>query len=83
MNNLYVPTKIIIQLENTLEKPTYGAPVLVSGFNVVIDNTGKIKYEPVVVTRPVADTEFDENILSALNAKLEELNLMLIRKEEI
>lgn len=82
MPNLYIPTQIVIQLENQIQPPQWQAPVLIAGVNVVTNDAGQALYQPAYSQRPMSSEEFDEGNLAAINAQLGQLGLE-IRKVEV
>lgn len=81
MPNLYIPTQIVIQLENQIQPPQWNAPVLIAGANVVTNDAGQAIYQPAYNQRPMSAEEFDADNLAAINARLNQLGLE-IRKLE-
>lgn len=81
MPSAFISTQVIIQLDNQVQPPQWGAPVIISGANVVTDQTGQLLYQPAHMQRPMGADEFTPETLSALNAQLGKLGLE-IRKVE-
>lgn len=82
MAAVFIATKIVIQLENQVQSPQWGAPLLLEGANLVLDADGKAVYAPAYIQRPMAGDEFDESTLQGLNSQLAKLGLE-IRKVEV
>lgn len=81
MPNVFVPSQIVIQLENQVQTPQWGAPVVISGCNIVTDKLGNPLMQPAFSQRPMAEDEFTEEYLQAINSQLMKLNLKLSRVE--
>lgn len=73
--SVFAMTDVVIQIANQVQSQKYQAPVLVKGFNVVVDGNGKIVYDAANMERPMSSTDFDPEILQALNSQLNKLGL--------
>lgn len=73
--SVFAMTDVVIQIANQVQAQKYQAPVLVKGFNVVVDGNGKIVYDAANMERPMSSMDFDPEILQALNLQLNKLGL--------
>lgn len=80
--NIFAITEVVIQIENQVQACKFKAPVLVKGFNVVVDGNGKIVYDAANMERPMSSTDFDPEILQALNSQFRKLGLELTKIKE-
>ena len=79
MPRAIVPLNVIIQIDNNIQQPVFGAPVLISNLSVVIDDEGKPLYQPAHLQMPASPDDFTDDMLQALNNKLSQLGLRLIK----
>lgn len=77
MPRALVPLNVVIQLDNSIQAPVFGAPVLISNLSVVVDEAGKPLYQPAHLQMPASSGDFTEDMLQALNNKLALLGLKL------
>lgn len=77
MTRALVPLNVIIQIDNSMQAPAFGAPVLISNLSVVVDAEGKPLYQPAHLQMPASADDFTEDFLQALNNKLGLLGLKL------
>ena len=81
MPRAIVPLNVIIQIDNSIQQPVFGAPVLISNLSVVIDDEGKPLYQPAHLQMPASPDDFTDDMLQALNNKLSQLGLRLVKDE--
>ena len=81
MPRAIVPLNVIIQIDNSIQQPVFGAPVLISNLSVVIDDEGKPLYQPAHLQMPASSDDFTDDMLQALNNKLSQLGLRLVKDE--
>lgn len=81
--NVYIPTQVIIQLENQIQPPQWGAPLLIAGANVVTNDQGQLIYQPAFTQRPVAEEEFTEEMIQTLNMQLNKLGLVIQKTQQV
>ena len=82
MPRAIVPLNVIIQIDNNIQQPVFGAPVLISNLSVVIDDEGKPLYQPAHLQMPASPDDFTDDMLQALNNKLSQLGLRLVKDEK-
>lgn len=79
MKRAIVPINIVIQLDNPVQQPAYGAPVLMTAANMLVDEAGASVYQPAHTQMPAAPEDFGDDMLQAINHKLRPLGLRIER----
>lgn len=73
----FVPTQFVVQLLNDFQPPQWGAPVLICGAHLVIDDKGQPLYQPSYRQQPAGNSDFTPEILEAVNTQLAKVGLVL------
>ena len=79
MTRALIPINIVFQIDNPVQAPAYGAPVLLTYVSVVVGEEGKTLYSPAPVQVPASTEDFDDELLQVLNNKLQLLRLKVVR----
>lgn len=77
-----VIANVVIQLENSLQPPQFGAAMLFSQFSVLVGADGKPVTTPAYSPMPVDVDDINDDILNALNEQLSRVGLFLGRLEK-
>lgn len=77
--NIFAITEVVVQIENQVQPCKFKAPVLVKGLNIVVDDSGKVVYESTDMVRPMATSDFSDEIIQAINSQLSKLGLELTK----
>lgn len=77
----FIPTQFVVQFQNDFQPPQWGAPVLLCGLSVVVDDAGKPVYQPAYIQRPISQADLTPDILQALNNQLAAIGFKLERVE--
>lgn len=80
--SLFVFTHFSVQLKNDLQPPQWGAPVVVSGLHVVLDDQGKQMFNPAHVARPIGGDDLTPETMEAINSQLLTVGLRLSKVGE-
>lgn len=80
-HSAFIPTQFVLQLPNDFQPPQWGAPVLLCGLSVVVDDAGKPVYQPAYIQRPISQADLTPDILQALNNQLAAIGFKLERVE--
>lgn len=81
MTRALVPINVVFQIDNPVQPPAYGAPVLLTYVSVVLDNGGKAIYQPAPVQVPASSEDFTDDVLASLNSKLFSLGLKVVKHD--
>ena len=77
--NIFAITEVVVQIENQVQPCKFKAPVLVKGLNIVVDDSAKVVYESADMVRPMATSDFSDEIIQAINSQLGKLGLELTK----
>lgn len=80
-NTAFIPTQLVVQLDNNIQPPQWGAPVILGGVTLILDQAGNTMYQPAYVQRPVSAADITPDILQATNNQLAAIGLKLERVE--
>lgn len=79
MKRAVIPINIVIQIDNQMQPPAYGAPVLMTSITTVVDASGATMYQPAHTQLPATPEDFTDDMLQAINNKLRPLGLRIER----
>lgn len=69
--SVFIPAQFIVQLENAAQPSQWGGGPLISGFNVLVADDGSFAKDQVAhMQRLASSSDFTDELLAAINAKL-------------
>ena len=74
-------TAVVLQFDNPVQPPQWGAPALMSTVSIIADDAGTALYQPTHLSQPAVSEDFTPEILETINLQLSKLGLELTRKE--
>lgn len=70
---------LVIQCDNPLQQPQYGAPVLMTTATVITDAVGQPMYQPAFMNMPASEQDISDEVLNLLKEKLAVIGLSVDR----
>lgn len=81
MNRTTIVTQLVVQIDNEVQPPQYGAPVLMGTVTLVTTPGGQQAYQPAYRVEPAVPEDVSDDLLAVLNVKLGALGLEVTRKQ--
>lgn len=72
---------LIVQFDNPIQPPQWGAPVLATNATMIADAEGRSVYQPQVSNSVLLAADITDELLAALQAKFAELGLTISRAQ--